>query len=558
MTAPNDDGFLQDPPQLANTYRADGPLRRILARRLAAGTFEAIAPDLDRLGALAAGPMAALAREAERDAPRHVPFDAWGRRIDALELAPAWAELLAIAAREGIVAEAYERRFGAASRLVQMARLYLYHPSSAIASCPLAMSDGAARVLELHGTPQQRARVLPRLIARDATQAWTSGQWMTERSGGSDVSTTETMAHPAPDGGWELSGVKWFSSATSAEVALALARIAGDPPGNRGLSLFLVELEGQVGRTIRILRLKDKLGTRALPTAELELAGCRAELVGKRGRGVATVATMLNVTRYYNTVCAAGYLARGLQLARDYAARRRAFGETLATLPLHAATLADLACEHAGALELAAECAALVGREELGEASAEERARLRLLTPVAKLLTARQAVAGAAEAIESFGGAGYVETTGLPALARDAQVLPIWEGTTNVLALDALRAIEREGALGPFVEDTARRLAAAALGLDAAGRETLESALRAAVTWHRSASGDRARLEAGARDVALALGRVLEGVLLAESAAASGSQEAGELAARFAARSVPALRGERPFAETARLAIPPG
>lgn len=547
--------FYQDPPRLPDTYRSDRVLRRLLRRRLDPEVRGSVEPELERLGALAAGAMLDLAREAERDPPRHVPFDPWGRRIDALEISPAWRELHAIAAREGVVATAYERRFGAASRLVQMAKLYLYHPSSAIASCPLAMTDGAARVLELYGDAAQRDRILSRLVARAPSHFWTSGQWMTERSGGSDVSGTETVARPDGDS-FRLTGVKWFSSATSAEVALALARIEGDPEGNRGLSLFLVVLAGQVGREVRILRLKDKLGTRALPTAELELDGCRAELVGERGRGVATVATMLNVTRYYNTVCAAGYLARGLALARDYASRREAFGARLIDHPLHAETLADLAAEHAGALELAGECAALLGREECGEASADERRRLRLLTPIAKLLTARQAVAGTSEALEAFGGAGYLEETGLPALLRDAQVLPIWEGTTNVLALDALRAIERDDALAPLVADLSQRLGrlrATALGEVAA---TLAARLEATVAWLGSTGGDAYLLAAGARAFALALGRLVEGVLLAEAAAASGEGDALALARRFAARGLGTPPGELPAAEAALLAHP--
>jgi len=545
--------FYQDPPRLPDTYRSDRVLRRLLRRRLDAGQRTAIEPELEKLGALAAGAMLDLAREAERDPPRHVPFDPWGRRIDALEISPAWRELHAIAAREGVVATAYERRFGAASRLVQMAKLYLYHPSSAIASCPLAMTDGAARVLELHGDAAQRDRILSRLVARAPSHFWTSGQWMTERSGGSDVSNTETVARPDGDA-FRLTGVKWFSSAASAEVAFALARIEGAPEGNRGLSLFLVVLAGQVGREIRILRLKDKLGTRALPTAELELDGCRAELVGERGRGVATVATMLNVTRYYNTVCAAGSLARGLALARDYASRREAFGARLIDHPLHAETLADLAAEHAGALEIAGECAVLLGRDECGEASGEERRRLRLLTPIAKLLTARQAVAGVSEALEALGGAGYVEETGLPALLRDAQVLPIWEGTTNVLALDALRAIERDDALAPLVADLSRRLgglSSSALGEVAAA---LAGHLDATLAWLGATGGDGHRLAAGARAFAVALGRTVEGLLLAEAAAADEDPAALALARRFAARSLGAPPADRPAAEAGTLA----
>lgn len=545
--------FLQDPPRLPHPFRADRPLRRLLARRLGAERLAAVEPELDRLGDLAGGSMLALAAEAERDAPRHRPWDAWGRRVDALELSPAWDELHALAAREGVVATAYERRFGALSRLVQMAKLYLYHPSSAIASCPLAMTDGAARVLELHGSAAQRERYLPRLLARDPAAFWTSGQWMTERSGGSDVAATETVARPDGEA-YRLAGVKWFSSATSAEIALALARIVGDPPGNRGLSLFLVELEGQVGREIRILRLKEKLGTRALPTAELELDGCRAELLGERGRGVATVATMLNVTRYYNAVCAAGSLGRGLQLARDYAARRRAFGARLADLPLHAATLADLAAEQAGALELAGECAVLLGREGCGEASEDERRRLRLLTPLAKLLTARQAVAGTSEALEALGGAGYLEDSGLPPLLRDAQVLSIWEGTTNVLALDALRAIERDDALAPLVADLSRRLGGLRERSLSEAAATLAARLEETLAFLDATGGDGRRLAAGARDFALALGRVVEGVLLAEAAEAAPEEEALALAGRFAARCLTPAPIERPAEEAAHLA----
>lgn len=147
--------FFQDPPRLPHPFRSDRPLRRLLLRRLGAERFASVEPELDRLGDLAGGSMLALAAEAERDAPRHRPWETWGRRVDALELSPAWGELHALAAREGVVATAYERRFGALARLVQMAKLYLYHPSSAIASCPLAMTDGAARVLELHGTAAQ-------------------------------------------------------------------------------------------------------------------------------------------------------------------------------------------------------------------------------------------------------------------------------------------------------------------------------------------------------------------------------------------------------------------
>lgn len=544
--------FFQDGPRLSNPYDADWTLRRCLARLLPASLLVEIEPGLRALGARAAGEMLDLSAAAEADPPRHVPFDAWGRRVDHIATSPAWERLHAIAAEEGIVATAYERRHGALSRVHQFARLYLYHPSSAIASCPMAMTDGAARVLELFAEDDLRAHALPRLLSREPSTFWTSGQWMTEREGGSDVSGTATVARREGDG-FRLYGSKWFTSATSAPMALTLARLDGAPAGSRGLTMFYLELRDPAGHLqgVRVLRLKDKLGTRALPTAELELDGVPARQIGGAGRGVATIATLLNITRLYNACCASGYLARALQLARDYAGRRRAFGRTLAEQPLHVETLAGLAAEHAAALQLTFRCAELCGREETGEATAAEHALLRLLTPIAKALTARQAVAGVSEALEAFGGAGYVEDTGLPVLLRDAQVLAIWEGTTNVLALDALRAAAREDALPPLVADLERLLAAARGGplVEAAHRlRQLAGACQA--WWRRTAPEGGDELEAGARAFALGLGRAYAGALLVAQAAWELERGDGEAAAT-------AVAAARRFADS-HLSAPPG
>ena len=531
--------FIQDGPRLGHPYRDDAVLRRLLVRVLPAAMFEEIEPGLERLGARAAGEMLALAEEAETNPPRHVPFDAWGRRVDRIELAPAWTRLHAIAAEEGIVALAYERAHGALSRVHQFARLYLYHPSSAIASCPLAMTDGAARAIELFGDEALRARAMPHLLARDPARFWTSGQWMTERIGGSDVGESETIARPDGRGGFRLNGTKWFTSAVTAEVALALARIEGAPAGSPGLSMFYLELRDAQGALadLRILRLKDKLGTRALPTAELELLGTPARLVGREGRGVPTIATMLNITRLYNSCCAAGDLGRALALARDGARRRRAFGQLLADQPLHLDTLAGLAAEHAGTLHLTFHAAELLGRDETGAASAEERALLRLLTPLAKLSTARAAVAGVTEAIECFGGAAYVEDTGLPRLLRNTHVLPIWEGTTNVLALDALRAIAEEDALAALAADFERQLAGVRDPALAEPVHRLRQSATALLAWfHRTAGVDGAALEAGARAFALGLARTYTGALLAVQAEWELAQGDGAVALATARR----------------------
>jgi alkylation response protein AidB-like acyl-CoA dehydrogenase len=349
---------------------------------------------------------------------------------------------------------------------------------------------------------------------------WTSGQWMTERTGGSDVSQSETVARRDGDG-WRLYGTKWFTSATTAEMALTLARPEGNGDGSRGLALFLVELRDANGRlrNISVNRLKDKLGTRKVPTAELTLDGAPAILVGAAEEGVRAITPMLAVTRTWNAVLAASGMRRALALAGDYAKRRSAFGAMLADKPLHADTLAALEAEYAGAFCLAFRSVELLGRLEHGDPAGDAQRELderlsRVLIPIAKLVTAKQAVAVASEAIEACGGAGYVEDTGLPRLLADAQVLPIWEGTTNVLSLDTLRALGKGGTLEALHAELERSLAAARDPGLAAASEAARAALRHAIGWVREAMPEPARLEAGARRFAMTVGRSIELALL--------------------------------------------
>jgi putative acyl-CoA dehydrogenase len=513
--------FFQEPPRLGNQYDDDRVLRSFLRQNLAPHVFADAEPGLRRLGALAAGEMIALAREAEQAPPILVPFDPWGRRIDEIRVPPAWKALHRIAAEHGIVATAYERTHEGA-RVHQFALLYLYHPSSAIYSCPLAMTDGAARVLELEGQKELRREILPHLVSRDPDVMWTAGQWMTERRGGSDVSGTETVARR--DGGkFRLYGEKWFTSATTSEIALTLAKIEGSPE----LSLFLVRLRDDEGRLrqIRINRLKDKLGTRALPTAELVLEGTPAHLIGGEGGGVKRISTVLNITRLYNACCAVGFMRRGLALARDYATRRHVFGRPLSEHPLHIETLAALQVDFEASFHLVFFAARLLGKEEIGAATESERKILRLLTPLAKLFTAKRAIALVSEILECFGGAGYVEDTGLPVLLRDSQVLTIWEGTTNVLSLDILRALRQEDALKALTSDVARRIERAPAALSPARQRVHEAIDEIERYFALLASAVRAHQETGARHFAMSLSRTLAAALLIEHATRSIESE---------------------------------
>jgi alkylation response protein AidB-like acyl-CoA dehydrogenase len=530
--------FFQDGPRLSHSYDSDELLRAYVRWRLPSEVRTDVEPQLRRFAERAASEILALGDAAEANPPRLVQYDPWGRRIDDIVVSDAWRALDRISAEEGLVATAYERAHGEWSRVHQMLELYLFHASSATYSCPLAMGDGAARFIEVHGGKTDAARsAFEHLTSRDPARFWTSGQWMTERTGGSDVSLTSTVARwDEAHGTYRLFGTKWFTSATTSQMALALARIEGAPAGGRGLSVFLIELRDENGqlRGIRVNRLKEKLGTRALPTAELTLDGTPAVLVGGEGDGVRKIAALFNVTRVTNAVAAVSGMRRAVALARGYATRRVAFGKPLIEQPLHAEMLAELEMRTRASFLLAFHAVELMGREECGMATDAELALLRLLTPVAKLYTAKQAVVVASEALEAFGGAGYIEDTGLPRLLRDAQVLPIWEGTTNVLSLDVLRAIERTHALDGWLADVRGRLDSR--DVDASWlpvRRAREAAER--IERYVAAKRDDASRQAGARRLAFALARVTAAAHLIDYAtwAAGQSDPAAAAAARW-------------------------
>ena len=439
--------FYQDGPELKNTYLADPVLIGYLEKKLPQQYLSSVTNHLATVGEKACGDWLRWSREAEMQKPELVQYDEWGRRIDRIVLSDAWKKLETAAAVEGIVAAAYERNQKEYSRVYQMSLLYLYHPSSAFFSCPLAMTDGAARAIELHGQEKLKQGAYLNLTSRDPQKFWTSGQWMTERTGGSDVSGTSTIATPLSGDRFLLNGSKWFTSATTSQMALTLARIQDSSGVAKGLSLFYLEKNN-----IEVLRLKNKLGTDALPTAELNLKNTEATLIGAPGEGVKRIASVLNITRIYNSICALGHMRRALDLSQNYSTKRRAFGAYISEHALHRKTLSVLELDFVKCFKLTFYVVELLGKEEVGVASDIEKKILRALTPIVKLYTAKKCMAICSEVIESFGGAGYVENTGIPRLLRDAQVFSIWEGTTNVLALDFLRVCEKEGALEVLTE----------------------------------------------------------------------------------------------------------
>jgi alkylation response protein AidB-like acyl-CoA dehydrogenase len=527
--------FNQPAPALGNQYTDDRVLRSYLARALPAQMLAAIEREFIELGELAGGELYRLQIADRLNEPVHTPWDAWGNRIDHIEVSPLWKRAERLAAERGLIATAYERRNGRHSRIHQFALVHLFTPATDVYSCPLAMTDGAARALTASANKQLIERALPHLTSRDPAQFWTSGQWMTESTGGSDVGLTETTAKR--DGSrWRLHGRKWFTSAATSQMALTLARPEGNPGGGKGLALFYVETRNAGGLLDHILvhRLKDKFGTRKVPTAELTLDGTPATAVAGETDGVRNISPMLNVTRTWNSVSAVSYMRRGLALARDYASKRVAFGAPLAEKPLHVDTLAGLQAEYEAGFHLAFFAVEMLGRDEADGLDAAGKDLLRLLTPIAKLMTGKQSVAVLSEVMESFGGAGYVEDTGLPALLRDAQVFSIWEGTTNVLSLDVLRALQSGGALSALqveIETLVSGVRDVRL-LECA--KAAQAALLHAQQWIAKAPGEI--MEAGARRFAMTLGRAFALLLLCRQAQWSLDHEKDERALHAAAR----------------------
>ncbi len=449
--------FYQLGPRLDNQFSSDSLLKWYLKVNIPDEFKEEIFSDLERFGERVVTDVWQMACDAEAHPPEHIPFDAWGKRIDEIKVSEGWRQLDRVSAEEGLVALGYERKFNEYSRIYQYAKMYLFHPASAYYGCPLAMTDGAAKLIELFGDQDQQ-QAYQHLTSKNPEKFWTSGQWMTEKAGGSDVGRSQTIAK-YEDHEWRLYGTKWFTSATTSQMTMTLARIEDQKgqmvSGSRGLSLFYLELRDDKDKLngIEILRLKDKLGTKALPTAELKLIGAKAKLVGKVGEGVKSIASLFNITRIQNSFAALGTARRVLNLAKDYAGKRQAFGRFLKDHPLHIKNLAEYELKFHSMFHLSFFTAKLLGLSECTEEHRQENEKLlRLLTPVSKLYTAKLNMSIVSEVIESFGGAGYCEDTGLPRWLRDAQTLTIWEGTTNILSLDLLRAIEKDQAFPIWVK----------------------------------------------------------------------------------------------------------
>ena len=366
-------------------------------------------------------------RRAERNAPILRTHDRFGNRVDEVELDPSWHWLLRGAIEREIHSLPW-REPQPGGHVVRAVLFMLWGNTSDGVMCPVSMTYAAVKALR-DAAPHLAAEWEPRLTKPDYETGALAGMAMTERQGGSDVRANITRAHPVGDDVYEIHGHKWFCSYPPCDVFLVLAQAPG------GLSCFLIER----GPGMEFQRLKDKLGTRSLPSSEVEFHGIQGRLIGEEGRGVPAIIKMVNHTRLDCLLGATTGLRRGTLEAIHHARHRAAFGKLLADQPAMRNVLADLAVES----EAATVSAMRVARsyDEPDSAAAAFR---RFATAVMKYWVCKRAPGHAAEALECLGGNGFVEDSGMPLLYRDAPLNSIWEGSGNVSALDVLRAMARE------------------------------------------------------------------------------------------------------------------
>lgn len=554
-----------------NLYREDRNLRFVLARALEPPQLALAEPVLDELGGAAGDELDRLAATADRSPPVLRTFDRRGERVDEIVHHPAYHDLERAAFGRFALAAASHRPglhgfAGPVPHIVKYAMTYLFAQAEFGVLCPVNMTDSLARVLRRFAAPGLLERYLPRLTATDPGDLWQGAMFLTERAGGSDVGATETVAcrvppdAPLPAGLaagapiWRLSGAKWFCSNAGAELALVLARPEGAAPGTRGLGLFLVPRHLPDGRLngCRIERLKDKLGTRDMATGEVTLDGALAHQVGDLDRGFVQMAVMINASRLSNAVRSAGMMRRGYVEALAHARARRAFGERLVDLPLQRRALLAMLLDVEGAVAAIFATADVLERADAGDGRAATLARI--LTPLLKAFVTRRARHVTGEAMEARGGDGYVEEWVQPRLLRDAHLGSIWEGTTNVVQLDVLRAMARGGAHGPLLD----RLGRAARP----PHEPLVRVLEASRRRLETRCADVLALDGARRELAMpglssALYHAVAATSLAEEAAhqlaAGGGARKLVVAAAYAARELG--RGDDPLDEPDLVAL---
>ncbi len=434
-----------------NWYELDPNLRSLMDQYLSPQDRGWAEERLQRWGEICGGPIAANAEVIDRNPPRLERYDAWGNESPSVAHHPSTIDTKRYIWEEG--PHALEAQGKEVPAVLTSAFTYLLSQSDTGMVCSTGMTDGVMSLVDRYAPPGVREELMAHLLAPSFDDGWDGAMFMTELRGGSDLATTETTARPAPGGDdkrWLLNGSKWFCSNVDAKAIATLARPEGADPGLRGLALFLVPVTRADGtpNSIRIKRVKDKLGTRSVPTAEVDFVDTEAYILSSpkadssEARGFNRMMSMVNGSRLGVATMGLGIARRCFLEAAIYAAHREAFGRRLDGLPLVQETLLGMAVEVEAAAAIVFETASLAGRH----GDEEARRLYRIMVPLSKFRAARRGLEVASQGLEVLGGNGYIENWPLARQFRDAQCHTIWEGTENIISLDVLRSIAKEHA----------------------------------------------------------------------------------------------------------------
>ncbi|GAB3665866.1 acyl-CoA dehydrogenase family protein [Echinicola sediminis] len=430
-----------------NFFDSDRVFRHYLKHTLTSKTRELIFPRLSALGAVAATKMDGLSQKADKHPPVLSKRNFLGETVDELIFHPAYDALVKIAVDSGM----FRIKWHPDSKAVNKGALhhlsfslaFVYGLAESGVCCPLCMTDGAAKIIDKYAEKADRVRLMRHIYTENHHELFTGAMFLTEKSGGSDVGAIGLRAQQLRGSYYLLNGEKWFCSNAGAQIKLVLARTGQHAYGTKGLSLFLVEPKRVDGtkNPMDIIRLKDKLGTRSMASAEIVFADTEGKLIGREGEGFKIMAEMINLSRIWNSVIALAAFRRSLVEAFQFLSHRHSFGKRVLEHPLVRGQLFDLGTKYIADFYITWKAIALL--DKANDGNAESAKMLRLLTPLIKKQTAETAVYAIRECMELMGGLGYIEDGILPKFMRDTLVLPIWEGTSNMMVLDFIRVSQK-------------------------------------------------------------------------------------------------------------------
>ncbi|MCA1058802.1 acyl-CoA dehydrogenase family protein [Rossellomorea aquimaris] len=527
--------------KIENFYLEDPHLKEIMEQYLDGDFFTWADHELTLFGELCAGEIDERAVHTDREGqPRLIKYNRYGEEISEIWVNEGYRKTVEQTYNKGIVGYIHKAipELGRKGNYVySYAQGYLLSQTEPGFYCPVTLSMATALLLERYASEEVKERFLPHVLSTGEIELYEGATFLTERQGGSDVGANDTKAvHNG--GSYQLWGEKYFASNSGmCGVTMVLARIEGSGNGTKGLSLFAVPWRNEDGSLngIHIRRLKDKLGVRAVPSAEVEFKGAEAYLVGAPDKGIYYMMEALNLSRICNAVASIGIMRRAYLEARNYAFHREAFGQPLAHFPMIKESLTRLAAKQEVETSAVFHLVQLFDRVSSEHIPTSEKDAVlnRLLIAILKKESAEQAIHFSHEAIEMHGGNGYIEDFILPRLLRDAQVLTVWEGTANILGLEVLRLMNKHQAHEYFLDQMKEELDVLPIELSELTAPVREGIVKLEQLLTRLIKADEDKQTYHAKRIADLMAKIFESVIALKDAHTLGGERKHKIAEVF-------------------------